>query len=208
MNIYEKLLNIQRKLKAPKNQYSKFGNYYYRSLEDVVNAVKPLAEKEKAVLIITDKIELIGNRHYVAATARLYDLEGEHDFIETVAYAREEESRPKFDAAQITGSASSYARKYACNGLFAIDDNKDPDTDLGKEPPPKEDLLKKARDEMYNTAAEKGFTTDEVTRLASHFFNKKPMEFNADEVKKFKSNFTRNADKLRAKINELNGTVQ
>lgn len=126
MNVYEKLLTLQQKLKAPKKQYSDFGGYYYRSCEDITEAVKPLLTEIKAVLLLTDEIVIVGNRTYVKATAKLADIEGD-GVVAVDGYAREAESRPKFDVAQLTGTASSYARKYALNGLFALDDAKDAD---------------------------------------------------------------------------------
>lgn len=128
MNIYEKLLEIQAELKAPKNQRNTFGGYNYRSCEDILEAVKPITKKNKTVLIVTDEIVLMGDRHYIAATAVLSDTESE-GAVKAVAYAREPEVKKGMDSSQITGAASSYARKYALNGLFAIDDNKDSDTD-------------------------------------------------------------------------------
>lgn len=126
MAVYEKLMSIQQELKAPKGQYNAFGKYSYRSCEDIVEAVKPLAGKVKAVLTITDRVELVGERYYIIATATLMDAEtGEK--ISVTSQAREEDSKKGMDAAQVSGSASSYARKYALNGLFAIDDTKDSD---------------------------------------------------------------------------------
>ena len=122
-----KLQAIQMELKAPKGQYNSFGKYYYRSCEDILEAVKPLCQKYNAVLTITDEIVVIGDRYYVKATAVLTDLEGDGDVIEAEACAREADSKSGMDASQITGSASSYARKYALNGLFCIDDVKDAD---------------------------------------------------------------------------------
>ena len=128
MNIYEKLLEIQNELKAPKSQYNKFGKYYYRNCEDILEAVKPLCKKHKVVLIITDDIESNSERYYVKATAKLVDIEKENSEISVNAYAREEENKKGMDGSQVTGSSSSYARKYALNGLFCIDDTKDADT--------------------------------------------------------------------------------
>lgn len=126
MGIYEKLLTLQAKLKVPKGQYSDFGGYYYRNCEDITEAAKPLLAEVKAVLLLTDEIVTVGNRTYVKAVAKLVDAEGD-GVVEVNGYAREVESRPKFDVAQLTGTASSYARKYALNGLFALDDAKDAD---------------------------------------------------------------------------------
>ena len=122
-----KLMNIQQELKAPKGQYNNFGKYAYRSCEDILEAVKPLLKKEKVVLTISDELQYIGNRYYIKATATLIDTESEA-IISNSAYAREEETKKGMDGSQITGASSSYARKYALNGLFGIDDNKDSDT--------------------------------------------------------------------------------
>lgn len=122
-----KLMNIQQELKAPKGQYNSFGKYAYRSCEDILEAVKPLLKKEKVVLTISDELQYIGNRYYIKATATLIDTESEAT-INNSAYAREEETKKGMDGSQITGASSSYARKYALNGLFGIDDNKDSDT--------------------------------------------------------------------------------
>ena len=122
-----KLMNIQQELKAPKGQYNSFGKYAYRSCEDILEAVKPLLKKEKVVLTIGDELQYIGNRYYIKATATLIDIESEAT-ISNSAYAREEETKKGMDGSQITGASSSYARKYALNGLFGIDDNKDSDT--------------------------------------------------------------------------------
>lgn len=127
MGIYEKLMNIQQELKAPKGQHNNYGDYNYRSCEDIQEAVKPLLKKNKAVLVINDELELIGSRYYLKATASLIDTEDGSQVTNT-AYARETDSKKGMDEAQITGSCSSYARKYALNGLFCIDDTKDPDT--------------------------------------------------------------------------------
>ena len=126
MGIYEKLLTLQAKLKVPKGQYSDFGGYYYRSCEDITEAAKPLLVEVKAVLLLTDEIVVIGNRTYVKAVAKLIDTESD-GVVEVDGYAREDESQKGKDVAQITGSCSSYARKYALNGLFALDDAKDAD---------------------------------------------------------------------------------
>ena len=133
MNIHQKLQGIQTELKAPKGQTNKFGGYRYRSCEDILTALKPLMEKYGCALVITDNIVEVGGRVYVNANASLGDtLSG--DFLNASGFAREAETKKGMDDAQITGSASSYARKYALNGLFAIDDTKDPDAtnDHGK----------------------------------------------------------------------------
>ena len=126
MNVYEKLMTVQTKLRAPKGQYNQFGHYSYRSCEDILEALKPLLAEVGAIVNVSDEVKLIGNRFYVEATAMFLDCET-GDSIIAKAYAREDESKKGMDLAQVTGSVSSYARKYALNGLFAIDDNKDSD---------------------------------------------------------------------------------
>ena len=129
MGIFEKLSKVQMELKAPKGQYNSFGKYKYRSCEDILEAIKPILEKHKLTLRMTDELVCIGERYYVKATAYLYDTEKSTDMLGTTAYARESEKKTGMDESQITGTASSYARKYALNGLFLIDDTKDADTD-------------------------------------------------------------------------------
>lgn len=133
MNIYEKLSKIQAELKVPKVQRNTFGNYNYRSCEDILEAVKPLLIAENLVLILDDEVVNIGDRNYVKSTAKLVDIEGKEEMF-TTAYAKEDDNRKGMDGSQLTGSTSSYARKYALNGLFAIDDTKDSDAtnDHGK----------------------------------------------------------------------------
>lgn len=120
-----KLLEVQKKLKAPKNQRNSFGNYNYRSAEDILEAVKPLLAEAGLTMTITDSIEAIGGRVYVKATVT---IKGDAEPVVVSAFARESETKKGMDASQITGAASSYARKYALNGMFLIDDTKDADT--------------------------------------------------------------------------------
>jgi hypothetical protein len=119
------LVKIQAELKAPKGQTNNFGKYKYRSAEDIIEAVKPILNKYGTALVISDEVVQVGDRIYIKATATLLDSTDNH--ISVHGWAREEEVKKGMDAAQITGSASSYARKYALNGLFAIDDTKDAD---------------------------------------------------------------------------------
>ena len=137
MDILEKLSNVQAELKAPKGQWNDFGKYYYRSCEDILEAVKPLLLKNGLMLLLTDEVEHIGDKNYVKATAKIYDLqEPQREPIIATALAREDETKKGMDGAQITGASSSYARKYALNGLFNIDDQKDSDiTNNGKDDP-------------------------------------------------------------------------
>ena len=163
MDIYEKLGTIQTKLKAPKNQYNKFGNYYYRNAEDIQEAVKPLLAETKTVLTISDDIALVGDRFYIRATATLTDAEGK-DSIAVTAYAREPLECKGMDDAQVTGATSSYARKYALCGLFLLDDTKDADSmDNSKEEPPK----------TQPKATQKRAASEPQTKQAE---NKRPVE--------------------------------
>ena len=136
--LYEKLNRVQEKLNAPKSEYNKFGGFHYRNAEGILNALKPLLKEEKLNLIMNDTIEKIGERYYIKAQAILTDVEKPMiednevslaNSIVTEAYAREDETKKGMDASQLTGSTSSYARKYALNAMFLIDDNKDADTD-------------------------------------------------------------------------------
>lgn len=128
MSVYAKLLAVQAELKAPKGQTNTFGKYKYRSCEDILEAVKPILNKNKASLYISDTLEQIGERYYIKATATFIDAET-GETISNTAYARESAEKKGMDDSQVTGATSSYARKYALNGLFLIDDTKDADTD-------------------------------------------------------------------------------
>lgn len=128
MNIYEKLSSIQAELRCNKSQYNSFGKYYYRSCEDILEAVKPICRKYGAVLVIGDEIINLNERFYIKATAVLIDTET-GDQLKNCAYAREELDKKGMSGEQVTGSSSSFARKYCLNGLFNIDDTKDADTD-------------------------------------------------------------------------------
>ena len=163
----KKLVNIQSELKAPKGNFNSFGKYKYRSCEDILEAVKPLLSKYKCVLILSDDIVQVGERYYIKATATLTDTEtGES--ITNSALARESQEKKGMDDSQITGTASSYARKYALNGLFAIDDTKDADTDEFKIQQEEEKRYEKVKEEIITKtmqdalimAIEKGNITD------------------------------------------------
>ena len=122
----KKLIAIQHELKAPKGNYNSFGKYKYRSCEDILEAVKPLLAKEECTLTLEDDVVLVGDRFYIKATAKITDGT---ETVSATAFARESEEKKGMDSSQVTGTASSYARKYALNGLFLIDDTKDADTD-------------------------------------------------------------------------------
>ena len=167
----DKLLMIQMDLKAPKGQMNKFGGYKYRSCEDIFEAVKPLLAKHGLVLRTTDELVQIGERYYVKATAILTDGT---ETIENVAYAREEETKKGMDGSQITGASSSYARKYALNGLFLIDDVKDSDsTNTGED-----DSKLKALVKIKKLMANKKIAPNEIYET----FDKKSDEMSAEEL--------------------------
>lgn len=128
MNIYEKLSGIQGQIKVNKNNYNSFGKYSYRSAEDILEAAKPICKEHGCVLTLSDEIVAMGERFYVKASATLTDIKDMAN-ITVTAFAREEENKKGMDASQVTGACSSYARKYALNGLFNLDDAKDADTD-------------------------------------------------------------------------------
>lgn len=127
-NLFSILKTIQTQLKAPKSQFNKFGGYKYRKAEDILDAVKPFLDQYNCTLVISDAIKFIGDRYYVEATATLYNCDEPEAQISAKASAREEETKKGMDQSQITGACSSYARKYALNGLFCIDDSADSDT--------------------------------------------------------------------------------
>lgn len=154
---YGRLRCVQRDLKAPKNQYNSFGKYRYRSCEDILEGVKPILQEYGCAIVLSDTIEQIGDRFYVKATATFYDCDtGES--VSNTAYARESDDKKGMDASQITGTASSYARKYALNGLLLIDDTKDADTDENRN-----ETTGRARSE----AAKKGMATKEQNAMES-----------------------------------------
>jgi hypothetical protein len=127
MNVYEKLSTVQSKLKVSKENFNSFGNYKYRSCEDILEGAKPILKEVSAIVTLTDTVELIGDRFYIKATATFIDTE-KGETVSVNAFAREDVTKKGMDLAQVTGSVSSYARKYALNGLFCIDDTKDSDS--------------------------------------------------------------------------------
>lgn len=166
MKLHEKLLAIQTKLKAPKGQYNSFGKYSYRSAEDILEAVKPLNAEQGVLLTITDEIKEIGGRVYVVATATVSDGT---DTLQVSAFAREPENKKGMDESQITGASSSYARKYALNGLYAIDDNKDADTDEHKQQQENSPKKQPAQKQQQKQQQEQGFTEQELHELVEKY---------------------------------------
>ena len=169
MNVYEKLMNVQAKLKAPKNQYNSFGKYKYRSCEDILEGLKPLLMENKAILNLSDEVVEISERFYIKATATFIDIE-KGEKIETTALAREDLTKKGMDLAQVTGSVSSYARKYALNGMFCIDDTKDPDTTDNRKSSPtksnapttKQELSEKQIKRLYALAKNAGYSVEDI----------------------------------------------
>lgn len=185
MNINEKLLKIQIELKAPKGQYNSFGKYKYRSCEDILEAVKPLLQENKCTLTIKDDMEQIGDRYYIKATAILADTEADNTIITNTAYAREEESKKGMDGSQITGTASSYARKYALNGLFLIDDTKDADTDEFKEQQKSAKINRVMEDALRQLIKNEDVSNDFVISVLQRYNYKKLADidiFNLKEI--------------------------
>ena len=172
--IYAALMAVQAELKAPKNQRNNFGKYNYRSCEDIIEAVKPLLKENRLFLTMSDDIVQIGDRYYVKATVSVTDIvTGES--VQTSALAREAAQKKGMDDSQVTGTASSYARKYALNGLFAIDDTKDADTDQYKQQTSgtqNEDLMSKAKKDLKAEVDRIGCTWDEVRAISGLKFGK------------------------------------
>ena len=189
-NLYQKLLAIQGELKCNKSQYNSFGKYSYRSCEDILEAVKSLLVKYQATIIITDEIKLIGDRYYVEAKVKFIDVVS-GQFIENSALAREDENKKGMDLAQVTGSCSSYARKYALNGMFCIDDCKDADaTNNGKEDNNKSHsqvdasarkLSDKQLARLYAIANKAGTDKDLVKQQVFKKFNKEVKDLSKQE---------------------------
>lgn len=191
-NIYQKLLAIQNELKAPKSQFNKFGGYSYRSCEDILEAVKSLLVKYNATIILQDKIELIGDRYYIKATARFIDAES-GETIETEALARESENIKGMQASQITGATSSYARKYVLGSLLLLDDCKDADAIHGKEDNNKSQshsqidttstrkLSDKQLARLFALGYKAGFNNDKVKEQIFKKFNVEPKNLNKQQ---------------------------
>ena len=186
MGIQEKLMNIQYELKCNKSQYNSFGRYAYRSSEDILEAVKPLLYKYKATLVINDDIVLIGDRFYVKATSKITDIET-GECVESTAFAREDESQKGMSSAQVTGSVSSYARKYSMNALFAIDDNKDADStnthgkDIKPNMTPVSGLSEAQLKRLFAIGNKAGFKKDVVEATVKKMFGCEPKDMTKDQ---------------------------
>lgn len=204
----KRLIAIQQKLKAPKGQYNSFGKYNYRNCEDILEAVKPLLSESGLALILNDDVISIDGRFYIKAVANLYDEDGKI-IATTSAIAREEETKKGMDGSQVTGASSSYARKYALNGLFAIDDTKDSDsTNNGKEPTNKKRSAE--TDPVKEENAEPVITNDldiyeglktmaDTKRAFAYFQEQLP---NVNDKTKFRKEYQQIYNKLKAKENK------
>nr|WP_300529095.1 ERF family protein [Peptacetobacter sp.] len=201
MNVYQKLNKVQTELKAPKNQYNDFGRYHYRSCEDILEGLKPLLKEIGVIVLLSDSVEFIEGRYYVKARAQFVDTDTAEK-IEVSAMAREEENKKGMDSSQITGSASSYARKYALNGLFAIDDTKDSDaTNDGSQS--NTQAQKSSNDytinqnqlkRLYAIASKKGFNSETVKEHVKKRFGKEPKELNKTEYDRVVEGYEKKPD--------------
>jgi hypothetical protein len=210
----QRLIDIQQRLNAPKNLYNSFGGYAYRSCEGILEAVKPLLNENELTLVLTDTVENIGNFNYIKATATLISSQG--DVLKEVsAYAREEESKKGMDASQITGAASSYARKYALNGLFLIDDTKDADATNTHDKAESKSSPKKERSEFSKEAtAFKKETNAAIKKAIETGEEVQPKEAPSvkeleDKVKKFDTWFNNLGNKriINSEIDYVNNFI-
>lgn len=166
--IFAALMAVQAELKAPKNQHNSFGKYDYRSAEDIIEAVKPLLKENGLFLNMSDEVVLVGDRYYIKATVKVVDVvTGES--VQTSALAREAAQKKGMDESQVTGTASSYARKYALNGLFAIDDNRDADTNEYTRQASQNAAGARSTRNAYTS---KGSANDELRSKAMHSLSK------------------------------------
>lgn len=192
MNIYEKLSGIQSELKVPKGQHNSFGNYDYRSCEDILEKAKPICKAYKTVLIIEDDIQQVGESVFVAGIATLRDLESD-DSIKVKAFARHADDKKGMDDSQMTGTASSYARKYALNGLFNLDDTKDADSDEFQK-------AKQAKQGSFNNGTRLNF--DDVQTTIDSIDDAKSLDDYGAELKKKYPNMTaKQADAISKMFN-------
>lgn len=201
LNVWQKLNRVQVELKAPKNQWNIFGKYYYRSCEDILEGLKTLLEKYNVAILLSDSVEQVGERYYLVAEAEFVDCET-GDSIKKYGRAREEEAKKGMDSSQITGSASSYARKYALNGLFAIDDTKDSDaTNDGSQS--NTQAQKSSNDytinqnqlkRLYAIASKKGFNSETVKEHVKKRFGKEPKELNKTEYDRVVEGYEKKPD--------------
>ena len=197
MNIYEKLTEVQNELKAPKSKYNSFGKYNYRSCEDILEAVKPILKSKRLAMTVKDDVFNIGDRFYIMATVTVFDCESEEK-VTTTAYAREDADKKGMDGSQITGSSSSYARKYALNGMFAIDDTKDADswnTHDKDRTVEKKEAERATEEQIAKLRALYKGKEDKLTELLDKYDITNPVQFKRMEIQSV-------IDKLEAKLKQ------
>ena len=197
MNIYEKLTEVQNELKAPKSKYNSFGKYNYRSCEDILEAVKPILKSKRLAMTVKDDVFNIGDRFYIMATVTVFDCESEEK-VTTTAYAREDADKKGMDGSQITGSSSSYARKYALNGMFAIDDTKDADswnTNDKDRTVEKKEAERATEEQIAKLRALYKGKEDKLTELLDKYDITNPVQFKRMEIQSV-------IDKLEAKLKQ------
>lgn len=201
LNVWQKMNRVQVELKAPKNQWNKFGKYYYRSCEDILEGLRPLKEKYEVDVFLSDSVEKVGDRYYIVSEAEFVDCET-GDSIKKYGRAREEEIKKGMDSSQITGSASSYARKYALNGLFAIDDTKDSDaTNNGAQPTTQAKkeastgLTNQHLNKLFELGVKKGYSQEKVRQQVVKKFNKTAEEMTLAEYNKVIQGYEKLPDK-------------
>lgn len=197
MNIYEKLTEVQNELKAPKSKYNSFGKYNYRSCEDILEAVKPILKAKRLAMTVKDDVFNIGDRFYIMATVTVFDCESEEK-VTTTAYAREDADKKGMDGSQITGSSSSYARKYALNGMFAIDDTKDADgwnTHDKDRTVEKKEAERATEEQVAKLRALYKGKEDKLTELLDKYDITNPVQFKRMEIQSV-------IDKLEAKLKQ------
>ena len=197
MNIYEKLTEVQNELKAPKSKYNSFGKYNYRSCEDILEAVKPILKAKRLAMTVKDDVFNIGDRFYIMATVTVFDCESEEK-VTTTAYAREDADKKGMDGSQITGSSSSYARKYALNGMFAIDDTKDADswnTHDKDRTVEKKEAERATEEQIAKLRALYKGKEDKLTELIDKYGITSPVQFKRMEIQSV-------IDKLEAKLKQ------
>lgn len=201
LNVWQKLNRVQVELKAPKNQYNNFGKYKYRSCEDILEGLKTLLEKYNVAILLSDSVEQVGGRYYLVAEAEFVDCETGNS-IKKYGRAREEETKKGMDSSQITGSASSYARKYALNGLFAIDDTKDSDaTNNGTQPTTQAKnttstgMTNQHLNKLFELGVKKGYSQEKVRQQVVKKFNKTAEEMTLAEYNKVIQGYEKLPDK-------------
>ena len=201
LNVWQKMNRVQVELKAPKNQYNNFGKYKYRSCEDILEGLRPLKEKYNFLVLLSDSHEYSEGRHYIKARVQFVDCDtGEK--IEAEGLAREEEVKKGMDSSQITGSASSYARKYALNGLFAIDDTKDADaTNNGTQPTTQAKksnstgMTNQHLNKLFELGVKKGYSQEKVRQQVVKKFNKTAEEMTLAEYNQVIQGYEKLPDK-------------